>query len=60
MLEMVAQLLESRGVKAPEKIETAIVNILTENNLTIAESKMILKSVKSRLDNSLVNLRGRD
>lgn len=47
--ELTARLLEADGVKAPEKIEAAIIKVLAENNLTVAASKEILRSVKERI-----------
>lgn len=47
--EFTARLLEADGVKAPEKIEAAIIKVLAENNLTVAASKEILSSVEERI-----------
>lgn len=60
MKEFTARLLEADGVKAPEKIEAAIIKVLAENNLTVAASKEILSSVEERITRqAIVTLHGR-
>lgn len=44
MLEITAMSIEAMGVKHPEKIEAAIIEVLTKEHVTIAASKEILKS----------------
>lgn len=44
MLEITAMSIETMGVKHPEKIEAAIIEVLAREHITIAASQEILKS----------------
>lgn len=44
MLEITAMSIEAMGVKHPEKIEAAIIEVLAREHVTIEASQEILKS----------------